>query len=259
MKSILKKGIKDTSGAYRFSAAVLRQWKWAALDLLAPPACAGCGRIGSAWCAICVSQTEEIKGPLCGLCGGSLEVNVCRHCDEYPSDFDRACSFATYTEPFRRILLRFKYQFDPSLGEIVAKQVLKRVKILAPDADIAVAVPLGPERRAARGYNQVELFARPLADYLGTRFDLKALRRIRDTRSQVGLNGDERRLNLSNAFEASPIRIGGRRVLLIDDVFTTGATGNACARVLKNAGARAVYLFTLARAVGSREVKMEIA
>jgi ComF family protein len=107
---------------------------------------------------------------------------------------------------------------------------------------------LGSERLEQRGYNQVDLFGRPLADRLGLPYDRKALRRVKQTRSQVGLTPEQRVRNLRSAFRAEEARVAGKHVLLLDDVFTSGSTGSACARALYGAGAETVRVFTLARA-----------
>lgn len=145
------------------------------------------------------------------------------------------------------------------MGERTARLVVDVVCSAAADMNLVIPVPLGEDRLRFRGYNQVDLFAGPLAELLGLRYLPGALRRDRETRSQVGLTGDQRRVNLADAFRASAELVAGRRVLLVDDVFTTGSTGNACARALKEAGAAHVFLFTLARAVGKEEVITEIA
>ena len=236
----------------------LRRIGWAALDLLAPPTCAGCGRVGSSWCAACFARTKLLSGDLCAVCGGAAPAGACPHCADYPSNFDAARSYAVYEDPFKRILLRFKYEHDLALGDLVARMTSQTVLAFTGEVDGLVPVPLGPDRFKSRGYNQVDLFARPLARYIGVPYLPDGLQRKRETRSQVGLTGDQRRQNLSGAFVASPEVVEGRSVLLVDDVFTTGSTGNACARALRAAGAQAVFLFTLARAVGSEEVVTDI-
>ena len=237
----------------------LRQWKWAAIDLLAPPKCVGCGLTGSAWCGNCAMKTRLMDGPVCKLCGNVQEDESCDYCTDYASAFDKAFSYASYDDPFRRILLQMKYHNDPGLGALVARLIQDKVSDQAGTVDLLVPVPLGKARRASRGFNQVETFSRPLAALLGAWYAPDALQRALETRSQVGLSGIERRENLAGAFLAQQSIVVGQRVLLTDDVFTTGATGNACARALKEAGAASVIVFTLARALESKEVRMEIA
>lgn len=116
--------------------------------------------------------------------------------------------------------------------------------------DLILPVPLSERRFRERGYNQSGLIAKPIADRLKIRYSSSCIRRIRDTHSQVGLNAEERNINIANAFEADRGICGGRVILLIDDIATTGATLNECAVSLKRAEAADVFCFTLARAVG---------
>jgi ComF family protein len=115
--------------------------------------------------------------------------------------------------------------------------------------DTVVAVPLGRKRMQERGYNQVALVARPLAALSGYDYYPGALVRVRDTRSQVGLNPRERRENVRDAFASNPRLVSDRIILLMDDVATTGATLAACSRALLASGAKSVYALTIARAL----------
>jgi ComF family protein len=119
--------------------------------------------------------------------------------------------------------------------------------------DLITAVPLSPRHERSRGYNQAALLAQPLADLLKLPYLGKAIRRSRETRSQVNLNLAERQLNVSGAFSANPDLVRGRRVLIVDDVYTTGATLNECARALKDSGAKEVYALALCKALHSLE------
>ena len=114
---------------------------------------------------------------------------------------------------------------------------------------MVVPVPISPSRRGERGYNQAALLARPIAMYHGLAYRPWALRKKRDTRSQVGLTIDQRRVNVQGAFEAEERVVGEAHILLVDDVTTSGATLNACSQALVEAGAKDVYCLTLARAL----------
>lgn len=113
---------------------------------------------------------------------------------------------------------------------------------------LVVPVPLGRLRQRQRGYNQTELITRPLAEMLGIRHNAKAMRRIHETASQVGLDVVQRRQNVQGAFQANEDAVDGQRVLLVDDLMTTGATIIACACALRTAGAKVVHALTVARA-----------
>ena len=110
-------------------------------------------------------------------------------------------------------------------------------------------VPLGRKRLQERGYNQVALVARPLSYELGLRYAPNVLTKTRETRSQVGLNAQERRENVSKAYQADPLAMKRKSILLMDDVSTTGSTISACAEALLSAGAKEVYAITIARAL----------
>ena len=227
----------------------LDEWLWSALDLLSPPDCAGCGRTGSPYCRDCLQRTELIQGEICSICGAPDSLPECAYCAGDPSEFDQARAYAAYSLPFKSILLKLKYRPDASLAGFAARLVSESARPIAPAGGLIIPVPLSAQKQSARGYNQAALVARPLAALLGLQYFPSALRRVRETRSQVGLGGDERRQNLARAFRGEPGIVEGRQVLLVDDVFTTGATGNACALALKQAGAAGVSLFTLARAL----------
>jgi ComF family protein len=115
--------------------------------------------------------------------------------------------------------------------------------------DLVVPVPVSLSRRSERGYNQAALLARPIALFYGLDYRPKALMKLRETRSQVGLTVEERKANVDDAFFGEQRIVKGKNILVVDDVTTSGATLNACAHVLRNAGAEEVYCLTLARAL----------
>ncbi|MCX7608015.1 MAG: ComF family protein [Anaerolineales bacterium] len=142
-----------------------------------------------------------------------------------------------------------KYRRNLALGEAIARQMLPFVRSLGWKIDCAVPVPLGKARLKERGYNQVALVALPIAVWMGWRYVPQALVRSRETRSQVGLSAAERRLNVQDAFEARQELVAAKTVLVMDDVVTTGSTLASCASALLKAGARSVYVLTIARAL----------
>ena len=150
---------------------------------------------------------------------------------------------------------RLKYQRDLALAETLAGVLLTLVRNEGWAVEVVVPVPLGRMRRRERGYNQAALLAFPLALGLGVPFRGKALARVRETASQVGLGAEARRRNVAGAFAvAQPRAVEGKTVLLVDDVMTTGATLDAAATALKSGGARWVFAVTVARAVMRRDV-----
>lgn len=173
---------------------------------------------------------------------------LCSRCRAVRPEFDALRSWAIYASPLKEALHRLKYRRDLGLGEALARHMLEFVAGLAWKVDLLIPVPLGRLRLNQRGYNQVAMVALPLALALGVSYRPGALRRIRDTRSQVGLSARERIENLRGAFQAGAA-VRERHVLLVDDIATTGATLSSAARALRLAGASSVQAVTIARAL----------
>ena len=142
-----------------------------------------------------------------------------------------------------------KYRRNIGLGESIAMQMTDYVRSLGWPVALLIPVPLGKERLKERGYNQVGLVARPLAYHMGWDYEPHALRKTRETRSQVGLNVSQRLANVHRAYQAEAKTVNGRSILLMDDVATTGSTIRACTETLLSAGAHDVYVLTIARAL----------
>lgn len=233
-------------------AAFLRAYRTyiQALDWLFPPQCAGCGKPGSHWCSESQINLRRLVEPHCPSCGlPQLQSELCDSCLKRDPSYNQARSFAYYDGHLRRALLNAKYRRDQALGLIFAqflKQLLSEQKW---EVDAVVPIPLSTERLRQRGYNQVDLFARPLALMKQFEFHPKALLRIKETVSQVGLSLEARWHNLENAFEVKPDLVMAKNILLLDDVMTTGATLTAASDALAAAGAQTVYCLTIARTV----------
>ena len=153
-----------------------------------------------------------------------------------------------FNGPLRHAVHRLKYSRDLALGEVLARPLLEMLHQLKWPIDLVTSVPMGVARRAERGYNQATLLAFPLSLACGIPFHSQALIKRRETRSQVGLNLAQRRENVFDAFLARSEIVNKKRILVVDDVTTSGATIEACASALIKAGARQVYGLTLARA-----------
>ena len=223
---------------------------WAGLDLVYPPYCGGCGGKGSRWCVGCQESVRLIQPPLCGRCGRRLNTSdLCIPCRRSDPPFTAVRSWADFHGPLRQAIHRLKYRRDISLGESLSRPLTGYLKSLAWEIDVIIPVPLGVARQKERGYNQAALIARPVALGTGRSYRPKALSRVRETKSQVGLSIEERRKNVGGAFKAERQRVVDKNVLLIDDVLTTGSTMEACAAALIEAGAAKVYGLTLARAL----------
>ena len=239
----------------------MRTFLKALLDLLLPSFCLACEKpLGPApdllFCPDCLKELHYIKSPLCPCCGRVYLVapggdHHCGTCLAKPRHFSRARALFLYEEPLKKVVHRFKYQGKtaclPSFAWF-AKNLPHVAEIAAEERpDWIVPVPLHPTRLRERGFNQALLLARAFFPN-DRRVTASLLVRTRPTEPQTSFNGTARRTNLNNAFAViKPHRLAGKKILLIDDVFTTGTTVNECARVLKKAGATEVMVLTLAR------------
>ena len=222
---------------------------WQSLDWLFPPACGGCERPGTRWCASCQSSTTIIGDNICPKCGNlQIKENACPNCAALAPAFSLLRSWAVYNGPLREAIHRLKYQQDIALGEMFSRPMIHLLEALGWQVNMVLPVALSNERYRQRGYNQAGLLARPVAMALNIPYQPKALERWRDTVSQVGLSAEQRITNVNGAFKANHQLVKGRTILVIDDVTTTGATINSCAEALLQAGAREVFALTLARA-----------
>lgn len=212
-------------------------------------------------CAPCLEKIAPLEGVLCSLCGEKIfghhfesgEGPLCGMCRRVAPPFRRAAAYGAYEGALRDLLHLFKYQRLKPAGPVLAKLVDQAAGQLAlPQPLLVVPVPLWPGKREARGFNQAEEIAR---SFLRSRsgasiqLDTTCLVRRRDTASQTGLTRRQRRANMRGAFAVSrPDKVSGRTILVIDDVMTTGTTAGECARVLRRAGAKEVFVATVARA-----------
>ena len=212
------------------------------------------------FCAPCTGRIRWALPPVCVSCGGPFAAAAdvehrCETCLRHPRPFRQARACALYEtgvddHPLKAALHRYKYGPEASLARPLAGILLARCPLLVHAYDRIVPVPLHRERLRWRGFNQALLIARPLSKQAGTPIDAHSLRRLRPTRPQVELTGAERRDNVARAFAVTrPRAVRGRRILLVDDVYTTGSTVADCSRALLAAGARVVDVLVLARAV----------
>jgi len=228
---------------------------WAGLiDLLFPPRCAGCGARGALFCARCVAGVAWMRPPICARCGDAVPggpgaIACCEACRRAPPAFVVARSLAAYEGSLRQAIHALKYRqhraVAESLGALLARSVPAEA---AAGVTAVVPVPLHRVRQATRGFNQSALLARPVAGALGVPLVTDAIRRLHHETPQATLGAAARRRNVLAAFEPGRQPVSGR-VLLIDDVFSTGSTADACARALLACGADGVAVLTLARAV----------
>jgi ComF family protein len=226
------------------------------LEFFLPRLCLFCGAAvgeaaAEAICPECESAIEWVASPLCTCCGLVFPAReggdrLCGDCQADPPPFVRARAAAFYEGPVATAVKRLK--FNRRLAYLPLMQSWLRVPLcreLAQEADLIAPVPLHPKRLKQRGFNQAWLLAQAFPELKAAR-DL--LTRVRHTIPQVQLNPKERRDNVTGAFAvAQPALVQDKNVLLVDDLFTTGATARECARVLSRAGAARVEVLTVAR------------
>jgi ComF family protein len=232
-----------------------------ALDFLYPPLCIGCrGQVAQpgALCAACWQKIAFLDGPGCACCGMPFDLDPgpgarCAACLADPPDFDSARAVMRYDEESRGPILALKHADRLDLVPGFARWLDRAGRTGLDDADFILAVPLHPGRLWQRRYNQAAELSRALGKLAGKPVLADTLRRVRATPSQGAMpSASARKRNMQGAFavpDAARARVAGRSLLLVDDVLTTGATVNACARVLKRAGAVKVHVLALARVV----------
>ncbi len=235
------------------SIAVARAWwqlyTWLG-NLFFPPTCAGCGRVGQWLCDECATAIPLLEAPVCPRCGRPWEGDgLCPACRAHPPTLRRLRSATLFAEPLRGAIHALKYRGGREVAKTVAPLLVRAWRAWGMSGDLLIPVPLHPRREARRGYNQSALLAVALGLALHLPVLTDGLARRRDTPSQTRLDREARRRNVAGAFRVlEPALIRGHHVVLVDDVATTGATLNACAEVLLEAGASRVDGFTLARA-----------
>jgi ComF family protein len=238
------------------SGAWLKRFAANLLEFFLPRLCLFCGaavgeEADAAICPGCEAQIQWVESPLCTCCGRVFAARdgddrVCGECQTDPPPFTRARAAALYEGPVAQAITSFKFGHRMDMLPLMQSWLRRpRCRELAEDADLLAPVPLHRRRLKQRGFNQAWLLAQAFPEASRAR---EAVVRSRHTPPQVGLNPKERLDNVKGAFEVpEPAQVEGKAVLLIDDLFTTGATVKECARVLRKAGARRVDVLTVAR------------
>lgn len=239
---------------------IFRKEFWRAFrDVIFPESCICCGaglkrNNGISFCQICLQHVSLIQEPFCTTCGKPFdrsagESHLCSFCLKKRWFFTRARAVVCYQGPVAAAVKTFKYKGRMYGLETFA--ALTRQFYMyhpQPEPDMILPVPLHPRRLRKRGFNQSLVLCRKLFSKSKTKINPLVLKRPHWTRPQTGLNGAERRRNVRNAFRVkNPEQITNKRILLVDDVFTTGSTVNECARILLKSKADEVEVFTFAR------------
>lgn len=232
------------------------------LDLIYPRSCIHCdhpiaeGRSALPFCSGCWRSIRPLTGPHCPVCATPFSSpsallhspdHHCGECREHPPAFSRAITPYAYEGILAEAIQRFKYQKQTSLADPLARLLVER---LTTPFDLVAAIPLHPARLRTREFNQSLLLAQRIAHLIRVPLLIEALNRSRDTLPQVGLSRKEREQNVRRAFHpADTKRIQGKRILLVDDVYTTGATLREGAKTLLKGGAKEVTVAAVARMI----------
>ena len=226
------------------------------LNLLFPRRCPVCGEIvepyGEKICPGCVKALSPVREPCCKKCGKEIsdrQGEYCPDCMRRPKTFDSGASLLNYNETARRSMASIKYKNRREYLDFYAQAMnlrfAKRVRVWG--AKALVPVPIHSSRRRERGFNQAEELAERLSDYWGIPVDTKLLIRKKKTLPQRDLGPSQRLKNLQEAFDLHP-SVSDKipeSVIIIDDIYTTGSTVEACSRILKKAGVKRVYFLAI--------------
>jgi ComF family protein len=252
------------SGSWRdLGRAAKETGEWlrrSAADLFFPPACPACGRMtmsGGALCAACWSQVRFIEKPYCDILGSPFshdlgEGAVSADAIAHPPDFARLRSACLFDGPARELVHGLKYRDQTELAPMMALWMARAGAELIAASDVLLPVPLHRRRMLERRFNQAAELTRALSAITGAPMLPDAVKRIRNTAHQVGLTRLGRDANVRGAFrltDTGASQIFGRRILIVDDVYTTGATVSAIARLLTRSGVAGVNVLTFARAL----------
>lgn len=240
-------------------------WCRQTLRFVLPVECLSCGRSLSTdpvpfFCTACWHTIRPLQQPVCSRCDqpfvslAATDYAPNHHyqpCQEQPPDFERAWTLFPYLPPLRDAICSFKYQGKLTLAGPLARLMISTLP-QGIDADVIIPVPLHPARLREREFNQSLLLADQLSRHLSRPVSATNLIRIAVTDPQTTLSRQARLRNLRKAFAVrKPQDVAGKRILLVDDVFTTGTTVNECAKTLRKAGSGPVFALTLARTVGT--------
>lgn len=232
------------------------------IDLLFPPSCVTCGVSlaegqGPHFCPDCTEGIKFIASPLCTRCGIPFsgvagDDHLCGDCLDREPPFSSARAVGSYEGTLLEAIHQFKYRGRVAVGEVLAEVMAGYgyPSFSPAEYSLVIPVPLHTRKLRQRMFNQSVVLARGVARRHGLSLDVTALRRFVFTEPQINLGRDARAANVRGAFGlAAPERVAGKRIILVDDVFTTGSTITECCRVLRKGGAAEVAVLTLARAV----------
>lgn len=223
-------------------------------DLLYPRRCPVCGEIvkpeGALICPVCFPKLSYVKGPTCKKCGKQVfnsTIEYCYDCTRHRHSFEYGLALINYDDHARQSMAAIKYKNKRQYLDFYAEAICQRyaAQLRSMNVQALIPVPIHASRKRQRGFNQAELLADKIGARLGIPVYSDALCRSKKTLPQKQLNPTERLQNLQQAFQPGTIPPGVTDVILVDDIYTTGATLEACTRILKSAGIRRVYFVTI--------------
>ena len=221
---------------------------WKLIDLVYPPECIGCGKIGFRCCPDCWEARVLYNQNICSTCGKPVHSSPNRiNCISESFPLEKIRSVGEYEGVPRSYILALKYHRNIGLAELILPDLCRTITNSHFIFEMLIPVPLNKTRQRERGYNQVTIWGKLLGKMIDIPMDASVILRERNTISQVKLPAEKRSENVRGAFSVKSDIVSGKNILLLDDVITTGATLIECATVLKNAGAKQVSALTIAR------------
>ncbi len=221
------------------------------VSLLYPPTCPVCGTIRqkNEACFQCEKKLKYITEPRCKKCSKHIlmeEMEYCMDCGRREHGYESGIALYAYQDYVKELIMKYKYHNRREYGEWLAQQMIRYLgdKWKEWDCDVIMPIPVHKKKRVKRGFNQTEIMAERIAEYLRVPCVANLLERTVNTTPQKEFSPEERRKNLKNAFKISENIVKYKKVLLVDDIYTTGSTIDSCAEVLKEHGVRKVYFTT---------------
>jgi ComF family protein len=224
---------------------------WKVADWVFPPVCAGCGAVNYRFCPLCLNNVKLLHDTFCLSCGGPTQTSkkLCPKCLELHIYCTDIYSWAEYEGSLRKAIHNLKYKQDIGLGDFFAPYLISIIEKKRCLIDLVIPVPISKTRLKTRGFNQSTLLSTPIARYFSLEHSRNSLIRVKETESQTHLSAEDRLINMEDAFYGNPAKLKGRKVLLVDDIVTTGATMNSCAKAMLEAGAEQIYGISIAKTI----------